>query len=271
MTLTLCIWRQKDARSPGRMMTYDAKDVSPDMSFLEMLDVLNEKLIGHSDEPIAFDSDCREGICGACSMMINGVAHGPQNGTTTCQLYMRHFEDGDTLWIEPWRDKAFPVIKDLVVDRTALDRIVQSGGFISARTGSAPEANSILVSKFDADSAMDAAACIGCGACVAACPNGSAALFTGAKLTHLALLPQGQPERSRRAIRMVAAMDQAGFGNCTMHRECEAVCPAEISVNVIVQMNWEFLRASFLGREIITPSVSQFEVEVLPGSNDSTT
>lgn len=271
MNFTLHIWRQEDASSTGRMVTYDAKDVSPDMSFLEMLDVLNENLIVQNDEPIAFDHDCREGICGTCSLMINGIAHGPQRGTTTCQLYMRHFEDGDTFWIEPWRNKAFPVIQDLMVDRTAFDRIVQSGGFISARTGSAPEANGILVSKFDADSAMDAAVCIGCGACVAACPNGSAALFTGSKLTHLALLPQGQPERSRRAIRMVTAMDLLGFGNCTMHRECEAVCPAEIRVNVIVQMNGEFLRASFLGREIITPSVSHPEVKALLESNDTTT
>jgi len=237
------------------MVTYEATEVEPEISLLEMLDVLNEKLIGREQEPIAFDSDCREGICGTCGMVINGVAHGSQCGTAVCQLHMRHFKDGDTLRLEPWRDKAFPVIKDLVVDRAALDRIIQAGGFISTRTGGVPEANGILVPKANANLAMDAAACIGCGACVAACPNGSAALFTGAKISHLALVPQGQPERSRRVINMVTAMDEEGFGNCTMHRECEAVCPKEISVSFIVQMNREFLRASFKEREVITPTV----------------
>ncbi len=257
MNLTLYVWRQKDAQSQGRMVKYKATGVEPDMSFLEMLDVLNEKLISQEEEPIAFDSDCREGICGTCGMMINGIAHGPQRGATVCQLHMRCFKDGDTLQLEPWRDKAFPVLKDLVVNRSSLDRIIQAGGFISARSGSAPEANSVLVPKLTADQAMDAAACIGCGACVAACPNGSAALFTGAKTSHLALLPQGQPERSRRVISMVAAMDQEGFGNCTMHRECEAVCPKEINVRLIVQMNREYLWASFKEREIIIPAVAQ--------------
>ena len=257
MTLTLYIWRQQDAKSQGRMVKYDATNIEPAMSFLEMLDVINEKLIGQCEEPIAFDSDCREGICGTCGFMINGTAHGPQRGTTVCQLHMRHFRDGDTLLLEPWRDKAFPVIKDLVVNRSSFDRIIQAGGFISARTGSVPEANSVQVPKTNADQAMDAAACIGCGACVAACPNGSAALFTGAKISHLALMPQGQPERSRRVINMVTAMDVEGFGNCTMHRECEAVCPKEISVRFIVQMNREYLRANFQEREVIIPAVGQ--------------
>jgi succinate dehydrogenase / fumarate reductase iron-sulfur subunit len=249
MNLTLYIWRQKDAHSPGALVRYGAQDVNPDMSFLEMLDVVNWKLIEKGEDPIAFDHDCREGICGACGMVINGVAHGPQRGTATCQLHLRHFKDGDSVYVEPWRSAAFPVIKDLVVDRSALDRIIQAGGFISVSTGSAPEANSILVSKGTADLAMDAAACIGCGACVAACPNGSASLFTAAKISQLALLPQGQPERSRRVIKMVMAMDNESFGNCTMHRECEAVCPKEISVNFIARMNRERLRASFIDGE----------------------
>jgi succinate dehydrogenase / fumarate reductase, iron-sulfur subunit len=257
MNLTLHIWRQKDAQSLGRMVKYEATDVDPDMSFLEMLDLLNERLISQGEESIAFDSDCREGICGTCGMMINGIAHGPLRATAVCQLHMRSFKDRDILRLEPWRDKAFPVIRDLVVNRGSLDRIVQAAGFISARTGSAPEANSIQVSKSCADQAMDAAACIGCGACVAACPNGSASLFTGAKISHLALMPQGQPERSRRVIDMVAAMDREGFGNCTMHRECEAVCPKEISVRFIVQMNQEYLRASFKDREIIILTTAQ--------------
>jgi succinate dehydrogenase / fumarate reductase, iron-sulfur subunit len=257
MKLTLHIWRQKNTQSQGRVVRYEVTDVGPDMSFLEMLDVLNEKLISQGEEPIAFDSDCREGICGTCGMMINGIAYGPQRGTTVCQLHMRQFKDGDTLQLEPWRDKAFPVIKDLVVNRGSLDRIIQAGGFITVRTGSVPEANSVQVPKTNADQAMDAAACIGCGACVAACPNGSASLFTAAKISHLALMPQGQPERSRRVINMVTAMDQEGFGNCTMHRECEAVCPKEISVRFIVQMNREYLRASFKEREIIVPTMAQ--------------
>jgi len=245
MRLTLHIWRQKNAQAQGSMVKYEIGDVNPDMSFLEMLDVLNWDLIGKGEEPVAFDHDCREGICGSCSMMINGVAHGPQPATATCQLHMRHFKDGDTIYIEPWRSRAFPVIKDLVVDRSALDRIIQAGGYISVSTGSAPEANAVLVPKRNADLAMDAAACIGCGACVAACPNGSAALFTSAKISHLALLPQGQPEHETRVLRMVAAMDKQGFGNCTMHRECEAVCPKEISTGFIARMNREYLRASF--------------------------
>jgi succinate dehydrogenase / fumarate reductase iron-sulfur subunit len=216
------------------------------MSFLEMLDVVNLNLTEKGEEPIAFDSDCREGICGSCGMMINGIAHGPLRATATCQLHMRHFKDGDVIWIEPWRSSAFPVIKDLVVDRSALDRIIQAGGYISVSAGGAPDANAILISRQRADLALDAASCIGCGACVAACPNGSAALFTGAKISHLALLPQGGPERSRRAIEMVAAMDREGFGDCSMHRECEAVCPKEISVNFIARMNRERLRAGFI-------------------------
>ena len=226
-------------------MRYEAEDIAPDMSFLEMLDVVNLKQIENGEEPIAFDSDCREGICGSCGMMINGVAHGPLRGAAVCQLHMRSFKNGETIHIEPWRSRAFPVIKDLVVDRSALDRIIQAGGYISVSTGGAPEANTILVSKQRTDLALDAAACIQCGACVAACPNGSAALFTASKVSNLALLPQGQPERNRRVISMVAAMDREGFGACSMHRECEAVCPKEISVNFIARMNWERLRAGF--------------------------
>jgi succinate dehydrogenase iron-sulfur subunit len=246
MNLTLYVWRQEDALSPGRMVRYDATNMNPDMSFLEMLDVVNERLMENGEDPVAFDNDCREGICGACGMMINGTAHGPQRETATCELHLRCFKDGDTIYIEPWRSKAFPVIKDLVVDRGALDRVIQAGGYISASTGAAPEANTISVSKRNADQAMDAATCIGCGACVAACPNGSAALFTGAKISHLSLLPQGQPERGRRVVKMVAAMDHEGFGNCSMHRECEAVCPKAISVNFIARMNRERLRAIFM-------------------------
>ena len=250
MKLTLHIWRQKNAASGGRFEIYDAPDVTPDMSFLEMLDVVNWRLIEKSEEPIAFDSDCREGICGSCSMMINGVAHGPMKGTATCQLHMRHFKDGDTVFIEPWRSAAFPIVRDLVVDRSAFDRIIAAGGYISASTGTAPEANSILVPKPESDLAMDAAACIGCGACVAACPNGSAALFTSAKIAHLALLPQGRAERTDRVLNMVEAMDKEGFGNCTMHRECEAVCPKEISTGFISKMNHEYLRAAIVkGKE----------------------
>lgn len=248
MKMTLHVWRQKDARSPGKLVRYEADNVSPDMSFLEMLDIVNWGLIAKGEAPIAFDNDCREGICGSCGMMINGVAHGPQKATATCQLHMRHFKDGDTIYIEPWRSKAFPVIRDLIVDRSALDRIIQAGGYVSVSTGSAPEANAILVPKHSADLAMDAAACIGCGACVAACPNGSAALFTGAKISHMALLPQGQPERGQRVLRMVAAMDREGFGSCTMHRECQAVCPKGISVDFIAWMNGEYLRASLTRR-----------------------
>src|ERR1041385_2170410 len=245
MHLSLYVWRQQNATARGKMVRYDADDINSDMSFLEMLDVVNWKLIDKGEEPIAFDHDCREGICGSCGMMINGIAHGPRRATAACQLHMRHFKDGDIIHVEPWRSRAFPVIKDLVVDRSAFDRIVGSGGYISVSTGSAPEANSIPVAKNDSDLAMDAAACIGCGACVAACPNGSASLFTAAKISHLTLLPQGQPERGQRLMKMVAAIDREHFGICTRYRECEAVCPKSISVNLIARMNREYLRAIF--------------------------
>jgi len=245
--LTLHVWRQKHRNHAGRFVTYEAGDISPDMSFLEMLDVVNEGLIGRGEDPIAFDHDCREGICGTCGMMINGHAHGPRRATTACQLHMRSFRDGETIVIEPWRATAFPVIKDLVVDRGPFDRIVAAGGFISVPTGSAPDGNSIPVPKTVADRAMDAAACIGCGACVAACPNASAMLFTAAKVSHLGLLPQGQPERGERALRMVARMDAEGFGTCTNHYECEAACPKEISVEFIARMNRDYVRASLTG------------------------
>jgi succinate dehydrogenase / fumarate reductase, iron-sulfur subunit len=244
MNLTLKVWRQPGPDAPGGLKEYQATDISPDMSFLEMLDVVNERLIETGEVPIAFDHDCREGICGMCGMMINGVAHGPMRGTATCQLHMRSFKSGDTVVIEPWRARAFPVIKDLVVNRGAFDRIIAAGGFITAPTGSAQDANSIPVAKEDSDAAMDAAACIGCGACVAACPNGSASLFTGSKVAHLGLLPQGQPERYRRALRMVAQMDIESFGGCTLYGECQEACPKEISIDVISRMNRDFLRAA---------------------------
>ncbi len=247
MKLTLKVWRQVDRNAPGSFVTYELPDVNPDMSFLEMLDVLNEQLTARGDEPVAFDSDCREGICGTCGMVINGMAHGPQRATTACQLHMRHFRDGDVITIEPWRARAFPVVKDLVVDRGAFDRIIQAGGFISARTGSAPEANSILVSKQASDKAMDAAACISCGACVAACPNASATLFTAAKISHLGLLPQGQPERSRRAMGMIAQMDKEGFGGCTNIGDCTAACPKEIGQEFIARMNRDYVKANLAG------------------------
>lgn len=243
MNLVLNVWRQKSPSAPGKFVRYEAKNVNDHMSFLEMLDVVNEELIAKGDEPIAFDHDCREGICGACGLVINGVPHGPLGGTTTCQLHMRTFKDGDELTIEPWRAGAFPVVRDLVVNRGALDRIIQAGGYISVRTGSAPEANSLPVAKIDSDSAFDAATCIGCGACVAACPNASAALFTAAKIAHLALLPQGAPERQDRARKMVAQMDAEGFGHCTSHGECEAACPKGISIGFIAKMNREVLSA----------------------------
>ena len=244
MNLTLQVWRQPGPSSEGQLTEYAATGVSPDMSFLEMLDVVNEGLIQKGETPIAFDHDCREGICGSCGMMINGVAHGPNRGTATCQLHMRSFHDGDTVVIEPWRARAFPIVRDLVVDRGALDRVIQAGGYVSAPTGSAQDGNAIPVRKDDSDSAMDAAACIGCGACVAACPNGSASLFTGAKVSHLGLLPQGQPERYRRALKMVAQMDLESFGGCTLFGECQEACPKEISIDVISRMNRDFLRAA---------------------------
>jgi succinate dehydrogenase iron-sulfur subunit len=248
MKLTLHVWRQKNANHTGHMVRYEHTRVNPHMSFLEMLDVLNEELVAKGEDPIAFDHDCREGICGTCGFMINGVAHGPERGTTVCQLHMRHFKDGDVLYLEPWRARAFPVVKDLVVDRSAFDRIIASGGFITAPTGGAQDGNTILVPKKNADLAMDAAACIGCGACVAACPNASAALFTGAKISHLGLLPQGQPERNQRVLKMVAQVKQELFGSCTNIGECEAVCPKEIKLEVIARMNRDFLRASWTER-----------------------
>ncbi|HEU4329184.1 MAG TPA: succinate dehydrogenase/fumarate reductase iron-sulfur subunit [Roseiflexaceae bacterium] len=249
MKLTLKVWRQKSATAEGRFENYEAKDISPDMSFLEMLDVVNEGLIEGGKEPIAFDHDCREGICGSCGLMINGIAHGPGRGVTVCQVHMRSFKDGDTLVIEPWRARAFPVLKDLVVDRGALDRIIQAGGFITASTGSAPDANAILVPKLASDRAMDAAACIACGACVAACPNASAMLFTAAKVSHLGTLPQGQPERHERVANMVAQMDAEGFGGCTNIGECSAVCPKEIGQHFIAQINRDLLAATAAGRD----------------------
>ena len=248
MNLTLHVWRQKSANAPGAMKRYEARNVNPDMSFLEMLDVLNEQLIEKGEDPIAFDHDCREGICGMCGCMVNGVAHGPLPGTTLCQLHMRHFKDGDELYLEPWRAAAFPVIKDLAVNRGAFDRIIAAGGFISVPTGSAPDGNATPVRKQDADLAMDAAACIGCGACVAACPNAAAALFVGAKISHLAHLPQGQAERNRRALAMIRQMNREGFANCTNIGECEAACPKEIKLEVIAQSNADYIKAAFTER-----------------------
>jgi succinate dehydrogenase / fumarate reductase, iron-sulfur subunit len=246
MNLTLHVWRQKHAHDKGGFVQYEARNISPDMSFLEMLDVVNEGLIARGEEPIAFDHDCREGICGMCGFVINGIAHGPRRGTTVCQLHMRSFKDGDTLYLEPWRAKAFPVIKDLVVNRSAFDRIIQSGGFISVSTGGAPEANSLPVSKEDAELSMDAAECIGCGACVAACPNASAMLFTAAKVSHLGLLPHGQPERYHRVLSMMARAEQELFGSCTNIGECEAACPKEISIDFIGRLNRDYIKASIL-------------------------
>jgi len=245
INLTLKVWRQKNPEDRGRLVTYDAKDISTDMSFLEMLDVINEQLTLDGREPIAFDHDCREGICGMCGSVVNGRPHGPEKGTTLCQLHMRHFADGDTLVIEPWRSRAFKVVKDLVVDRSALDRLIQAGGYISVNTGGAPDANAIPIPQVSAELAFDAAACIGCGACVAACPNASAMLFVGAKVSHLVLLPQGKPEAARRASSMVGEMDRLGFGNCTNERECEAECPKEISITNIARLNRQYLKARF--------------------------
>ncbi len=244
MRITLKVWRQSGPDTQGGMETYHLKDVSPNMSFLEMLDILNERLIGEGKEPVAFDHDCREGICGACSLVIDGRAHGPEKETTVCQLHMRHYSDGGTIQVEPFRANAFPVIKDLVVDRSAFDRIIAKGGFVSTPTGSACDANAIPIAKDIAERAMDAAACIGCGACVAACPNAAAMLFVGAKVSHLALLPQGKPERERRALSMVAQMDEEGFGNCTNHFECMAACPKGIDVDNIARLNRELLRGA---------------------------
>ncbi len=249
MNLTLYIWRQKDEKSKGRMVKYEVTDIEPDMSFLEMLDALNEKLIGQGEEPIAFDSDCREGICGICGFMINGIAHGPQRGTTVCQLHLRHFKDGDTITVEPWRARAFPIVRDLVTNRSAFDRIIQAGGYVSVRAGSPRDGNEIPVPKPDADRAMDAAQCIGCGACVAACPNASASLFTSAKIGHLGLLPQGQPERLDRARKMVLQMDAEGFGHCTNHGECEKACPKQISLEFIARMNRDFMKSMLVRRD----------------------
>jgi succinate dehydrogenase / fumarate reductase iron-sulfur subunit len=246
--ITLDIWRQKNPRDPGRFERYEVPDANEHMSFLELLDVLNQRLVTEGKEPVAFDSDCREGICGMCGFLINGEAHGPMRNATVCQTHMRHFKDGEVLRLEPWRAAAFPVLRDLIVDRTALDRIISAGGFISTRTGSAPDANAILIPKQDADHAMEAAACIGCGACVASCPNASAALFTSAKVAHMGYLPQGQPERLARALAMGNQARAEGFGHCTTIGECEAVCPAGIKLEVIARMNKDFVKAALGGR-----------------------
>jgi len=250
MNLTLHVWRQKDRHAGGKFVTYDAPDISPDMSFLEMLDVVNERLALKGEDPIAFDHDCREGICGTCGFIINGDAHGPRSATTCCQLHMRSFKDGDVLTLEPWRAEPFPVLKDLMVDRSAFDRIVAAGGYITAPTGNAPEANDVPVPKEDADYAMDAATCIGCGACVAACPNASAMLFVAAKAEHLNALPQGRPEASRRALAMIQQMDYEAFGGCSNHGECEAACPKEINLDFISMLNRDYLKASLFSRSL---------------------
>jgi succinate dehydrogenase / fumarate reductase, iron-sulfur subunit len=248
INITLNVWRQRNRADEGRFVSYEARGISTDMSFLEMLDVVNEGLIGRGEDPIAFDHDCREGICGQCGVVINGQPHGPRRATTSCQLHMRSFHDGDILTLEPWRSAAFPVVKDLMVDRSAFDRVIAAGGFISIRTGNAPEANNLPVAKDDAELAMDAAACIGCGACVAACPNASAMLFTAAKASHLNLLPQGQPERDRRVLALVDQMDAEGFGSCTNHGECEAACPKEIRLEFISRLNRDYFRANLRAR-----------------------
>jgi succinate dehydrogenase / fumarate reductase iron-sulfur subunit len=248
MNFTLRVWRQKDRQSAGQFETYAAKGISEDMSFLEVLDVVNEDLLDHGHEPIAFDTDCREGICGMCSLVINGIPHGGHRGTATCQVHMRHFKDGETITIEPWRARAFPIVRDLIADRSAFDRIIQAGGFISVDTGGAPDGNAIPISKTVVDRAMDAAACIGCGACVAACKNASAMLFVAAKVSHLNLLPQGQAEKDERALKMVRQMDLEGFGNCTVTGSCEAVCPKEISLSFIAKMNRDYGIAALKGK-----------------------
>jgi len=250
INLTVKVWRQNGPDVKGRLETYQAGNISTDMSFLEMIDVINEQLTRDDKDPIAFDHDCREGICGMCGCMVNGRAHGPEKGTTLCQLHMRHFNDGDTVVVEPWRSRAFKVIRDLAVDRSALDTIIQAGGYISASTGGAPDANALPIAQEKAEKAMDAAACIGCGACVASCPNASAMLFVSAKVSHLALLPQGQPEAARRVMQMIRTMDARGFGNCTNERECEAECPKEISITNIARLNREFIKAALGSNEV---------------------
>jgi succinate dehydrogenase / fumarate reductase iron-sulfur subunit len=273
MKLTLKVWRQTGRKEGGKFVSYPMNDVNPEMSMLECLDVLNETLIERGDEPIAFEHDCREGICGSCGFMINGIPHGPERATTVCQLTMRHFKDGEELVIEPWRASAFPLIKDLVVDRRSFDRIISAGGYISVSTGNAPDGNAILVSKETSDRAMDAAACIGCGACVAACPNASAALFTGAKIAHLSILPQGEPERDHRARHMVAQMNAEEFGGCTNIGECTGACPKEIQLEVIATMNRDYIRGSWRKRDdevrVVTPMTewstgSKLKVDPLP-------
>jgi len=256
MNFTLHIWRQRSAKQPGRMVTYQVQDIGPTLSFLEMLDVLNLQLTARGEEPVAFDSDCREGICGTCSLVIDGVAHGPLRATTACQLYMRHFHDGQAITVEPWRAGPFGIVRDLVVDRRSFDRIIEAGGFVSVGTGAAPDANVLPVAKEQAETAFQAATCIGCGACVAACPNASAMLLVAAKASHLSRLPQGQPERIRRTILMVEQMDAEGFGSCTNHYECEAVCPKEIPVRFIAELNRDFLKAALTSREFRTASAS---------------
>lgn len=254
MKITLNIWRQQGPKQPGRMVKYEMPNVDEHMSFLEMLDVLNEDLIHKGEEPVTFEHDCREGICGCCGFMINGLPHGPQRGTTVCQLHMRQFRDGDELWLEPFRAKAFPVIKDLLVDRGSFDRIIAAGGYVSVNTGCAVDGNAVPIEKQSAEMAMDAAACIGCGACVATCPNASASLFTSAKIAHLGLLPQGQAERDRRAIRMVAQMMEEGFGYCTNTAECEAICPKGVKIENIARMNRDYLKAALTYREEAAPA-----------------
>ncbi|MBV8894881.1 MAG: succinate dehydrogenase/fumarate reductase iron-sulfur subunit [Acidobacteriaceae bacterium] len=275
MRVTLKVWRQQRGKSKGKFVSYPVDNANPDMSMLECLDVLNEQLSERREDPIAFEHDCREGICGSCGFMINGIAHGPLPATTVCQLTMRHFKDGDELLLEPWRARAFPVIKDLVVDRRSFDRIIAAGGYISVSTGSAPDGNAIPVAKEAADRAMDAAACIGCGACVAACPNASAALYTGAKITHLGILPQGKPEQDMRAIRMVAQMNEEGFGGCTNIGECTGVCPKEIPLEVIAAMNRDFFRGTWHERDNVVITMRPFtewsygsKLQVDPRSTD---